>query len=129
MLIESFSEALGAGEPERLTALMAEDIMFYASIPSKPFIGRDAVCFVFRMLQEVCEEIEYVAQYGESGGCVLTSRGRVRGRAFDGAQVLRLDDDGMIAEMRDSIRPYSALSALKDAVADHLASTQEVADT
>lgn len=67
MLIERFSEALRAGEPERLTALMAEDIVFYASIPSEPFIGREAVVFVFGMLQEVCEEIEYVAQYGEAG--------------------------------------------------------------
>ena len=98
------------------------------SIPSKPFVGSGAVVFVFRMLQELCEEIEYVAQYGESGGCVLTSRGRVQGRAFDGAQVLRLDDDGMIVEIRDSIRPLSALIALKDAVAEYLPGTQGVPD-
>lgn len=121
MLIEHFSEALRAGEPERLTALLAEDVVLHASVPSAPFVGRDAIVFVFRMLQEVCEEIEYVAQYGDDGGCVLTSRGRIGGLEFDGAQVLRLDDGGLVVEMRDSMRPYSALTALKEAAAEYLA--------
>lgn len=53
----------------------------------------------------------------------------MQGREFDGAQVLRMDDHGLIVEMRDSIRPYSALTVLKHAVADQLARTQEVSGT
>jgi hypothetical protein len=119
-VIERFAEALRARKVELNADLFADDVRLYG-VAYKPFEGRDAVLAVFAMLQDVLDDLEYVAEYEREGGLVLQVRGSVGGREFDGVQILTLNRAGLITECRDLIRPHSAGTALLEVSAAYLA--------
>lgn len=112
-VIGQFSAAVRAKDVGLVADLFAEDVRLYRLV-WKPFEGKQAALAVFAMLQEIVEDQQFVAEYEGPAGVVLQVRGTVGGREFDGIQVLKFNDQGLIDECRDFIRPYSAATALKD---------------
>jgi hypothetical protein len=119
-VIERFAESFRTRNVTMNADLFAADVRLYG-VAWKPFEGKDAVLAVFAMLQDVLDDLEYVAEYAGAGGVVLQVRGSVGGREFDGAQILTFNSAGQIAECRDLIRPHSAGTALLEASATYLA--------
>ncbi len=119
-VIEQFAESVRTKSVEVTGGLFAEDVRLYG-VAWKPFEGKDAVLAVFAMLQEVLDDLEYVAEYEGPEGLALQVRGRVGGREFDGVQLLTFNNDGLIEECLDLIRPHSAGTALLEASEEYLA--------
>lgn len=119
-VIAQFREAIRSRDPLLNADLFADDVRLYG-VRWMPFEGKDEVLAVFAMLQEVIDDLEYVAEYEGRDGVVLQARGKVGGRDFDGVQLLRFNADGLIDECRDLIRPHSAGSALLEASGEYIA--------
>jgi hypothetical protein len=123
-VIDQFAEAARMKDIGLAADLFADDVRLYG-VPWKPFEGKDAVMAVFTMLQEVVEELSYIAEYEAPEGLVLQVKGKVGGRDFDGVQILTFNDNGQIDECRDLMRPHSAGRALLDASGEYLARLAE----
>lgn len=125
-VIARFNEAVRAKNAALNADLFAEDVRLYGVL-WKPFEGKAAALAVFAMLQEIIEDLEYVAEYEGTEGVALRARGVVGGREFDGVQLLRFNDEGLINECRDLIRPHSAGTALLEQSAAYI--EQNASDT
>jgi hypothetical protein len=98
---------------------MADDVRLHGTV-WKPFEGKDAVLAVFAMLLTVTQDADYVAEYEGPAGIVLQLRGKVGGRDFDSVQILTFNEDDLINECRDLLRPHSAGTALLEAAGEYL---------
>jgi len=78
------------------------------------------------LLLQVCKGVQFVSEHMSEDGVALLARGRIKERQFDGAQFLTFDENGLITEFRDFLRPLSALLALQEAAGEYMA-TQSVA--
>jgi hypothetical protein len=125
-VIARFNEAVRTKNAALTADLFAENVRLYG-VPWKPFEGRAAALAVFAMLQEIIQDLEYVAEYEGTDGVALRARGVVGGREFDGVQLLRFNDEGSIDECRDLIRPHSAGTALQEQSAAYI--ERNAADT
>lgn len=120
-VIEEFRAAARDGEVGTLADLFADGIRVFGSVNHKAFEGKAAATMVFAMLLNVCKEVEFVSEHISENDVVLLVRGRVKERQFDGAQFLTFDENGLVTEFRDFVRPLSALLALQEAAGEYLA--------
>jgi hypothetical protein len=60
-------------------------------------------------------------EFGEGPIHVLVFRARVRGQTLEGTDIMRLDEQGRVRELRVFIRPLPGLTALTAALAPRLA--------
>ncbi len=81
---------------------------------------------MFGALLRIFEDFRYVAEYTSTDGAVLQFRTRIGDRALEGADFLTFGADGLIHEFTVMVRPYSAATALKDAMAALLAASTQV---
>jgi len=121
-VIEESRAAARHGDVSVLADLFAEDIRVYGSGNHKPLEGKAAATMIFAMLLQVCKDIEFVSEHISEDSVALLVRGRIKERQFDGAQFLTFDENGLITEFRDFVRPLSALLALQEAAGEYMAS-------
>jgi hypothetical protein len=80
-------------------------------------MGRDTVGGLLRLVAETFEDFRYTDELAGAGGVEgLIFRAAVGGRELEGLDLLRLDDDGLIADLTVMIRPLSGLLALAQAL-------------
>jgi hypothetical protein len=68
----------------------------------------------------VFEDFEYVQRLESDDGVALIFKARVGDREVDGLDLLRLDDDGLVAELTVMVRPMSGVQALAAAMGEEL---------
>jgi hypothetical protein len=103
-------------------AALAPDVHFRSPAVFKPYEGREAVSALLRLVGEViAAELEYLWQVREGDREVLCFRTLVDGREVEGVDLLRYDDDGLVAELVVMMRPLSGLTAVRDAMGAKLA--------
>ena len=83
-------------------------------------VGKAQARFLMEMLGSIFDELSYVGEYTSADGVVLLSTGVVAGKRADGIQVITVDEAGLITQMRDFVRPLSALSALSEAAKEYM---------
>lgn len=115
-----FQAAVDARDAALLGPLLHPDVVLHPSVRHETFRGRDTTLFVFTMLIELFADCVYTAEYAGPDGLVLLNRGVVGGLQADGVQVLTFDEEGLVTEFRDFVRPLSALQALQDAATAYL---------
>jgi hypothetical protein len=118
-LISDFEEAVRTKNAGLNADLIAEDVRLYGML-WKPILGKATVLSVLNMMLEIVEDLEYVAEYEGAHGLALHIRGRVGAREFDGVQLFRFNDEILIDEIRNLVRPHSAATALVEASTEYL---------
>ncbi|MDP9093467.1 MAG: hypothetical protein M3N95_11175 [Actinomycetota bacterium] len=73
------------------------------------------------MLSKIFEELAYVSEPTNADGLVLLPTGRIGGKRADAIQVVNLNGAGLITQLRDFVRPLSALMALSAAAGEYMA--------
>lgn len=117
----TFERAVAAKDPDAIIAALAPNVVFRSPVVFKPYQGREAAGTVLRAVTRVFEEFEYVQRLeGPDGSVALIFKARVGDREIDGLDLLRLDDDGLVAELTVMVRPMSGINALAEAMADEL---------
>jgi SnoaL-like domain len=116
----SFREAVEAKDLAAMEAALHPDVVFRSPVVFRPYEGRDAVMMLLRAVAEVFEEFRYTDELSGDGVHGLVFEARVGDKQVQGCDFLRLDDDGLIAELTVMVRPASGLMALGQAMAARL---------
>ncbi len=116
-----FQTAVESGDPEAVRDSLSVDTVFSSPAVFSPYRGRDAVATVLAAALEVFQDFRYTAQVGEADHRVLVFEARVGDRKLQGVDILRLDHEGLVAELTVMLRPLSGLTAMADAMRQRLA--------
>lgn len=114
-----FRAAVEARDIDALRELLAEDVVFRSPVAHKPYEGRVLVGEILRAVMRVFENFRYESEIGAEGAAehVLVFKADVNGREVHGADFLKTNPDGSIAELTVMVRPLSAANALAQRMA------------
>jgi hypothetical protein len=114
--------AFEARDLDGVAEALAADVVLHSPVTSSfRFVGKDEVTALLGIIREVFEDLHYLDEFGEDGSRVLVFRARVSGQQLEGTDILRLDEQGRVCEIRVFIRPLPGLTALTAALAPRLA--------
>ena len=119
MLHDRFVAAVHALDGEGVREALAPDVRFFSPVVFRSYEGRDVVGTILAEgAMKVFENFSYVHRLedGERRVATLIFSAEVSGRALDGLDLLRFDEDGLIDEMKVMVRPRSGLEALAEAM-------------
>jgi hypothetical protein len=115
--------AMEGRDLEGVAEALAPDVVLHSPVTSSfRFVGRDEVAALLGIVRELLEDFHYLEEFGEGPIHVLVFRARVRGQTLEGTDIMRLDEQGRVRELRVFIRPLPGLTALTAALAPRLAS-------
>jgi SnoaL-like domain len=117
----SFRAAVESGDIDGVQELFAQDIVFHSPATFHPFVGRDTVTRLLAIVAETFEEFRYTDEFEADGACALIFRAGIGGREIEGLDLLRFDDDGLIADFTVMLRPLSGLVPFAQAMGEKVA--------
>ena len=101
--------ALESGDIEAASEVFADEIVFHSPVTFHPFIGRETVTRLLGEVVQVFEDFHYVDELSAGSVHGLIFRARVGDREIEGLDLLRFDDEGLVADFTVMLRPLSAL--------------------
>ena len=117
MKSDAFRAAVEAEDPDALTRVLAEDVVFRSPVVFKAYEGRSLVSTILvEGAMNVFEDFRYTDQLEDGDVAALIFKARVGDREVDGLDLLRFDGDGMVSELMVMVRPMSGLNALAEAM-------------
>jgi hypothetical protein len=116
-----FRDAFVARDFDAMREALNPDVVLNSPIISTPFEGRDAVLELFRVITETHEDIHYTADLAEGDVRFMSWRTRIGTMEMEGADILRLDEDGRVKEFTVFFRPLAAMTVLASALGKGLA--------
>jgi hypothetical protein len=123
--IERWRQAGEERDAEAAAKCLSDDVVLVSPLTEQfEFHGRDAVRELLTVAFTAIEGIEYRTQSEGDGTWALSYTARVRGLALEEAQLLRLDDHGLIREITLFVRPLPAATALMSALGPEIARRQ-----
>ncbi len=114
--VDAFKGAVESGDPARMEAALAEDVVFRSPVVYKPYEGREVTMAVLRAVLQVFEDFSYVDEAEGERSAMLIFRARVGDKEVEGLDHLTFDDEGRVTELRVMVRPMSGMYALADAM-------------
>jgi hypothetical protein len=102
-----------SGDADAVAELLAPDVVFHSPMTTRVrFEGKDEVAALHRDIFAVLEDIDTTEplMLGDTGS--FTFRTRVRGVDLEAMNLVRVDEQGQIAECTIFIRPLPALATL-----------------
>jgi hypothetical protein len=113
-----FRAAAEARDLDALVELLAEDVVLHSPVTFRHYTGCETVGILLRLVADTFEDLHYTDQLeGPDDVHALVFRARVGDRELEGVDLLRLDADGLIADLTAIIRPLSGVAALAQAIA------------
>jgi hypothetical protein len=112
-----FRVAAETHDIDALVATLASDVVLHSPVTFHPYVGREAVGGVLRLVAEAFEDWRCTAELHGPGGIVAFAfRTRVGHRELEGVDLLRFGADGLVADLTVLIRPLSGVIALAQAI-------------
>jgi hypothetical protein len=108
---ERFREVVERKDLNAAAELLASDIVFHSPVTFHPFVGRETVTALLGEVAQVFTDFRYTDELGMEDGHALIFRAGVAGtdREIEGIDLLRFDEQGLIADFTVMLRPLSAL--------------------
>jgi ketosteroid isomerase-like protein len=116
-----FRSAFVARDLEAMRDAVNPDVVLNSPILSTPFEGREAVLELFEVIGETLEDIQYTVDMAEGDVCVMSWRTRIGAVEMEGAEIMRLDDEGRVKEFTVFFRPLAGITVLAQALGRGLA--------
>ena len=114
--------AMEAGDRRAATDLLAPDAVLRSPILGRnAFHGREAIGELFGAVIDNFENLEYTVEMADGNWELLGFRARVRGQEIEGVDLLRLDDQDRVSEIKLMIRPMAGLAAVGAALGPRIA--------
>lgn len=104
-----FRAAVEAGDLGSVGELLAEDVVFHSPVTFHPFVGRETVSALLGLVGETFQDFRYTDELEADGAHGLIFRAGAEGRELEGIDLLRFDEDGLIADFTVMLRPLSGL--------------------
>jgi hypothetical protein len=112
-----FRAAVESKNFDRVVETLAPSVAFRSPVVFGPYEGREMVGALLRVVGDVLgPQLSYQWQVHEGDREVLCFASRVGDRDVEGVDLLRYDDQGLVAELVVMMRPLSALLAMRDAM-------------
>lgn len=107
-------ELVASGDLSKVGEMARADVLFRSPVAHKPYEGREALSLVLSTVSKVFQDFTYHRQFVSEDGMsvALEFSAHVGGKELKGADFIRFDANGMIAEFEVMIRPASGLMAL-----------------
>jgi len=115
--VAAFRAALERGDVAAAAQTLAPDIVFHSPIVFQDYTGLPAVTKLLTAVAQVFEGFHYVREFSAPDGHALVFRATVSGRELEGIDILTIGADGLIHDFTVMARPYSAATALREAMA------------
>ncbi|MFL5302115.1 MAG: nuclear transport factor 2 family protein [Anaeromyxobacteraceae bacterium] len=117
----SFQAAFAARDFDAMRELVHPDVVLNSPILSKPFEGREAVLELFEVITATLEDVRFTVDIGEGDIHFFSFHARVGSTEMQGADIVRVGEDGRIAEFTIFFRPLPGLAVLAAALGKGLA--------
>lgn len=114
--IQKFHDSVLADNHDAVPALMAEDITFQPPTYWATWTGRDAVAAVLGHVNQVFEDFEYRRVMGADNDWALEFQCKIDGLDCVGADLVTLNDEGLMQHFEVVMRPYKTIGALRAAM-------------
>jgi hypothetical protein len=105
----AFRAAVERKDLQAASDLLAPDVVFHSPVTFHPFLGRDTVSRLLAVVADTFEDFRYTDELEMDGAHALIFRARVGEKELEGIDLLRFDEDGLIADFTVMIRPLSGL--------------------
>lgn len=120
--LSRWHEMAASGDLSQVGEIAREDVVFRSPVAHTPYHGREALTLVLSTVIKVFEDFTYHRRFTTEDGksVALEFSAHIGGKQLKGADFIRFDDEGLIAEFEVMIRPASGLMALGQAMAARL---------
>jgi SnoaL-like domain len=115
---ERYRAAVERKDLQAVGELLAEEIVFHSPVTFHPFLGRATVTRLLAEVVQVFEDFRFTDELQMDGAHALIFRATVAGKEIEGIDLLRLDDDGLIADFTVMLRPLSAFMLFAQAMGE-----------
>jgi hypothetical protein len=113
-----FREAAEQHDIAAAEQLFAPGIEFHSPATFHPFVGRETVTALLRIVADTFEDFRYTDQLEAGDVHALIFRAAIDGREIEGIDLLRLDEDGLIEDFTVMLRPISGLLPFAQAMGE-----------
>jgi hypothetical protein len=120
--VDAFQGFWGSGDLATWIDALSEDVVLLSPLFRSTFHGRAAAAELYEVLLGTLGDFSVVERFvSASGSAVVFWRATAGSRRIEGIDVLQLDADGRIREIRVMVRPLVGLAAFSAAVGPELA--------
>ena len=105
----AFRSAVESWDIEAITQLLAPDVVFHSPVTFHPFLGRETVTKLLGLVAQTFENFRYTDELDTDGAHALIFRASIEGKELEGIDLLRFDEEGLIADFTVMLRPLSGL--------------------
>ncbi len=118
-------DMVASGDMSKVGEMARADVLFRSPVAHNPYEGREALTLVLSAVAGVFEDFTYHREFVSEDGMsvALEFSAHVGGKQLKGADFIRFDEDGLIAEFEVMIRPASGLMALGQQMGAAIGST------
>ena len=116
-----FRAAVERGDIDALGELLAPGVVFHSPVTFHPFVGRETVRSLLNEVALVFEDFRYTRELDGQGTHALIFAARVGEKELEGLDLLRFDEQGLIADFTVMLRRLSALVPFAQAMAEPVA--------
>jgi hypothetical protein len=111
-----------AGDISAITAALSDEVVLISPITSRfRFEGRAEVTELMSVVLETFEDIQVFEEFGAGDRRVVAWRARIGDQEMEGTEILHLDGEGRVREVRPFIRPLPGLATAMAALGHRLA--------
>jgi hypothetical protein len=115
-----FRAAVERLDIDAATELLAPGIVFHSPATFHPFVGRETVARLLQIVAQTFEDFRYTDELHGEGSHALVFRASIAGKELEGLDLLRFDEDGLIADFTVMLRPLSGLIPFAQAVGERV---------
>ena len=121
--LKRWHDMIESRDPSRLPGMIAVDAVFRSPAVHTPQQGREVVAaYLTGAMNVLGPQFRYDDEWVRDRDAVLLFASTVEGLEVQGIDLIRWDDDGMIAEFTVMVRPFKALQAVMARMLEELTS-------
>jgi hypothetical protein len=113
-----FRAAVERSDIEAASELLSPGIVFHSPVTFHPFIGRETVTQLLSLVAQTFEDFRYTDELVTDGAHALIFKAAINGRELEGIDLLRFDEQGLIADFTVMLRPLSGLIPFAQAMGE-----------
>jgi ketosteroid isomerase-like protein len=116
-----FPAAIQARDHAALVDTLAPDVVLHSAVTQATFDGKETVGELYASVIDSFQELEIVDEFSSGDTYAFFWRGQIEGRFVEGADRLRLDEEGKVREITVVGRPLSGLATFLTAIGSRFA--------
>jgi hypothetical protein len=117
----AFKAAVEARDAAGVRNCLAPDVRFHSPLRFTPFVSRAEVASALEIPAAVFafqDPFSYTHVFVAGDRQALFFEGRIDGRSIEGVDLLQLDENGLVTELRVMLRPLAQIQRFAAAAAD-----------